>query len=386
MSFDEAYANTVHDEFRAAPGNGVSGVAAHVAASETTPATRTRTIALVASGGIACAVVGALLGGLGGEFGISPASAHALNSSSETVPLSSVADAAFLSHAAAAAPSLASGISIGSLTNTVTGGTTHAPGSVTSTLASTLGGLLGGTSPFIPPAVDPSAPMTGSPVTTTSGSTTPSVGAAVSTVTLGLNEVLGNLTKALAAVVSLPSDPGAGITNVVADLNSTLGDITDTLTNLTTDLPLPSGLLGGLPIVSALAPSAGPLKTTASSGASVPSSLKALAPVVAAVNGLIPSTGSGTPSLPSLPTVPLPGLTSGSSAPLPSLPTTSTLSLPDLPGLNLSTAPTSSSGTSGGVTIPVPLPSGVNLSVHPVIGPISVGVTVGSSGITVSAG
>ncbi|HEX3795571.1 MAG TPA: hypothetical protein VHV57_13845 [Acidimicrobiales bacterium] len=382
MSFDEAYANMVHDEFRAAPGNGVSGGAAHAAPSEAVQATRTRTIALVASGGIACAVVGALLGGLGGEFGISPASAHALNSSSETVPLSSVANAAFVSHAAAAAPALASGISIGSLTNGVTGGTTHGSGSVASTLASAVGGLLGGTSPFIPPAVDPAAPMTGDPVTTTSGSNTPSVQAAVSDVTLGLNQVLGNLTKALAAVVSMPSNPAAGITDVVSTLSDTLGDITNTLSNLTTDLPTPSGLnLGSLPIVSALAP--GTAKAPAASGAGVPSGLKALAPVVAAVNGLIPSTGSGTPSLPSLPTVPLPGLSTAST---PSLPTTSTLALPDLPPLNLPTLPGSSSGTSGGVTIPVPLPSGVNLSVHPTIGPISVGVTIGSSGITVSAG
>jgi hypothetical protein len=385
MSFDEAYANMVHDEFRAAPGNGVVGVAEHTAPSSA-QGSRTRTIALVASGGIACAVVGALLGGLGGEFGISPASAHALNASSETVPLSSVADAAFHSHAAAAAPALANGVSIGTLTNTVTGGGTHGT-SVATTIASAVGGLLGGSSPFIPPSVNTLTPLTGDPVTSSSGGSTAPTGA-VNDVEFGLTAVLGNLTKALQAITTLPSDPSGSIDAVVLNLSDTLGDVTSTLTHLSTDLPstLPS-TLGTLPVLSTLAPvlSAGTDKTSSSGGSTVPSSLKALAPVVAAVNGLIPSTGSSSPGLPALPTIPLPGL---SSVTTPSLPTSSTLSLPDLPSLNLPTLPTSSTGTGGGVTIPVPLPlpSGVNLGVNPTIGPISVGVSVSSAGITVSTG
>ena len=45
---------------------------------------RYRTAAVVGAGGVACAAVGALLGGLGGSFSTAPAAAHPLASSATT--------------------------------------------------------------------------------------------------------------------------------------------------------------------------------------------------------------------------------------------------------------------------------------------------------------
>src|ERR1700722_10130809 len=97
MSFDELYDEMVHDEFRPAAKAATSRRGAHAAP----PPSRTRTITMIATGGVACAVVGALLGGLGGEFGVSPATAHAIGTT-HYVPLGSTSGVAFIKRAPAA--------------------------------------------------------------------------------------------------------------------------------------------------------------------------------------------------------------------------------------------------------------------------------------------
>ena len=55
---------------------------------------RYRTAALVGAGGLACAAVGGLLGGVGGYFNISPAEAHPVASAAQDLPLATAADQA----------------------------------------------------------------------------------------------------------------------------------------------------------------------------------------------------------------------------------------------------------------------------------------------------
>jgi hypothetical protein len=78
MSFDEMYDELVHAEFLAGAVNAPPRRGAHAALKATMSASRLRSIILVTSGGLAFAALGSFLGGLGGEFAVTPAGAHAL--------------------------------------------------------------------------------------------------------------------------------------------------------------------------------------------------------------------------------------------------------------------------------------------------------------------
>ena len=91
MSFDEMYDEMLHDEFRSGSSRG-----AHAAKGPVTGLARFRTVGLVGAGGLACATAGAFLGGLGGYFTLSPASAHSITSSSEQVSLAAAANANYV--------------------------------------------------------------------------------------------------------------------------------------------------------------------------------------------------------------------------------------------------------------------------------------------------
>ncbi len=85
MSFDEMYDETVHAEFLSgAVDDPAHGADAAARAIFGTP--RRRSIAVIASGGLAFAALGAFLGGLGSDVAVSPAAAHPLTTSHLSLP------------------------------------------------------------------------------------------------------------------------------------------------------------------------------------------------------------------------------------------------------------------------------------------------------------
>jgi len=362
MSFDEMYDEMMHEEFRASAPGGSSSLRGLA---------RYRTTALISAGGLACAAAGAFLGGLGGYFPVSPSSASPLTSSSEQVPLAAASNASYHPQRAASATRAASSAPSHSAN--------VARDSGTATFAVAPGPRLNGAAPLTGPSVSPPAttPPAGStpPVTTTPPGNAPQGGQII---TASLNEILGNLTGALKGVLALPAAPSAAsLSAVVTPLSGIVSDMTGTLSNLGSLIPL-SGA-GSLPVVSTLAPSNG---SAASSRSGPSSAASALAPVLNSVAASLGgSTGSGLPSIPSLP---LTGV--GGSAPaVPSLPvTTPSGSLPTLPVITVPPLPVGTTGGSGTcVTVPVPALPLPSIPLH--LGPVSVGVNTSgdSSGATV---
>ena len=86
MSFDEMYDETVHAEFLSGAVNDTPRHGADAAARAIFGTPRRRSIAVIASGGLAFAALGAFLGGLGSDVAVSPAAAHPLTTSHLSVP------------------------------------------------------------------------------------------------------------------------------------------------------------------------------------------------------------------------------------------------------------------------------------------------------------
>ncbi|HVA05868.1 MAG TPA: hypothetical protein VNG12_03910 [Acidimicrobiales bacterium] len=393
MSFDELYDGMLHNEFRSGPEAASAPHARHAASRNPS---RSRTVALVASGGAACAVVGALLGGLGSEFGVTPATAHSLNSSSQFVPLSTLASTAFRVPTVAALASLAKPAAKSSTVTLTSGG-----GNGVTTIPTSLSGEVQSVG-----TVTTASPVT--PITGTGGSGLPAGGGSngsaggttaptnstpTQVLTTGLTGVLSNLTLALGGLVGVPSNPSAGLTPVINPLASALADLSNTLTGLIAVLPVPVAT-PGLPVIATAAhapavttgspsvyapgaPAAGATKGVSALAGPLLNSVTAPASsVVAPVVSALGSAGNG---LPSLPTVPLPSL---GGAPVPSLPVSTapvagapapTLPTVDLPVIPASTTtPTCVSTPS--VAVPTPtIGTKVNL------GGVSVGVQIGGT-------
>jgi hypothetical protein len=91
MSFEEMYDETVHAEFLSGAVNGTPRHGADAAARAIFGTPRRRSIAVIASGGLAFAALGAFLGGLGSDVAVSPAAAHPLTTSQRSVPPGSAA-------------------------------------------------------------------------------------------------------------------------------------------------------------------------------------------------------------------------------------------------------------------------------------------------------
>jgi hypothetical protein len=382
MGFDELYDNMLHHEFRTPSDD--QAVEAESGGSWTNPS-RSRTAALVASGGLACAVVGALLGGLGSEFGVSPAAAHSLKSSSDFVPLTTLANAAF-SVPRVAAPALP---------KAQAASFSHTQGNGVTTLPTNLGGVVKGITALEPatPVLDSStapAGITAAPAINQAGATTAAAPKTASGIlTSGLDGVLSDLTASLSGLTVLPSDPAAGLTDTVGPLVGVLSDLSSTLTNLISILPAPTTVTTpSLPVVVAAAPAAPTDAPAVSAPVRATSALPK--PVAAVVTPLLnavatapsssdaatdPTAGTG---LPSLPTVPLPVL---GGTPLPSLPVLApTTAAPTLPTIDLPVLPAAAGSTPTCVTtpaLPLPLPTGVSGGLS--LGSISVGVSVGDS-------
>jgi hypothetical protein len=91
MSFDEMYDQPVHAEFLSGAVNGPLRRGADAAGRAIFGTPRLRSIAVIASGGLAFAALGAFLGGLGSDVAVSPAAAHPLTTSHLSAPRGSAA-------------------------------------------------------------------------------------------------------------------------------------------------------------------------------------------------------------------------------------------------------------------------------------------------------
>jgi hypothetical protein len=91
MSFEEMYDETVHAVFLSGAVNDTPRHGADAAARAIFGTPRLRSIAVIASGGLAFAALGAFLGGLGSDVAVSPAAAHPLTTSHRSVPPGSAA-------------------------------------------------------------------------------------------------------------------------------------------------------------------------------------------------------------------------------------------------------------------------------------------------------
>ena len=122
MSFDEMYDEMLHDEFRS---RGKHAAPEAVAEEHEGPRglSRFRTAAAVGAGGLACAAVGAFLGGLGGYFTVNPAAAHSLASSTaQEQPLAAAVNQAYRSSPSLSGSAAVAAASFSSLSGSLTQG------------------------------------------------------------------------------------------------------------------------------------------------------------------------------------------------------------------------------------------------------------------------
>jgi hypothetical protein len=367
---------------------------------------RYRNAAMVGAGGLACAAVGAFLGGLGGYFTIAPAAAHPLASSVSpdgTPSANGTNGGAATSGTEAVVTAVLTSLS-GSLTQNAAPlqWLTSQSGSLPESTAATFTDLPGGG--------------------TTGGGSGDDAGAGAAptgsvcavTTDLGLGCVLGSVTTALGNVGTLPSDPTEELSSLVPTLDGVVTDVSGTLANLSSllpisSLPLPAGGLPalGLPAIAGV-PGLGGLGGLGALGSGLSGQsgvtgtllsgtvTSLLDGVTSAVAGSTGSGGSGATST-SLPSLPLGGSGSGSLVPgLPSLPvtasaggkaSTSSGSASGRASTGSTTTSTSSTTTTTTTTpttttVTVPIPSlPVPVSAPPVtVGGISVGVSTGGSG------
>ena len=397
MSFDEMYDEMLHGEFSSRgqhQANAVEPVQSysrgrHAATERPRGFQRYRTAGLVGAGGLACAAAGALLGGLGGYFSISPAAAHQVGAATITqdLPLAqAVTNAAHSTTSGAKGTSALEAASFSKVSGSLTQGiapfatltslplqnlpVTGIPG-----LYSGSGGTGIGTGVVPSGTVGGTNTPSGAPAGCTSGSNA-----------LGLTCMLASLPGALSSLGSV-GDPG-GLLNSLPQLGGLVTDLQG-LTQLLpiASLPLPTG--GVVPTTLLAGPSNGsapssPVNVGGILGGTSSNPVSALAPVLNTVGTVASGLGTTTPSLP----VPLP--TPGSTTPglpvgLPSLP----LPLPSVPSVPVVSTPSNGS-SSGSTTINVPVPVPVPLplpATQPIsIGGLSVGIsTSGSnSGLTLT--
>ena len=191
----------IHDEFDVQPLRAAAGEAP-VGNDGPRGLARYRNAVMVGAGGLACAGVGAFLGGLGGYFTVNPAAARSLVSS--TAPDQQLAAAANQAQQEAG--------SAGGTQAVVTAALTSLSGSLTQN-AAPLQWLTAQPGSLPVTAVGSGAGLPGAGPAGTGGTSGPGTGSGTgsgctaTTTDLGLGCVLGSLTTALGNVGSLPSDP-----------------------------------------------------------------------------------------------------------------------------------------------------------------------------------
>ena len=355
MSFDEMNDEMLHDEFRsrgASRGKHAAPETAGEGYEGPRGLSRYRNAAMVGAGGLACAAVGAFLGGLGGYFTVNPAAAHTVASSSTPdQPLAAVVNQAYRASA------LQSGSAAGRV----------------------LLVALGRPDPGHRALPDALVPLAGEPPRAcapsgrcgvdgrqwlgryrrhrggagTGGGTGTGSGCAANQSDLGLGCILDTLTGLLGDLGSLQGEPTGALNGLMPTLSSVVADVTGMLSNLgsllpTSSLPVPTA---GLP-TTGLGPVTGSVPASNGGRTQVPGpGVSALNPVL---NGIAAAVGgSSGPSEP-------PSRRCRCRRPaarrltLPGLPiTTPGGSLPAPPTVGTPSAPS----TGGGTNTNIPLPS-----------------------------
>lgn len=317
MKRREVIAEMVHEEFRPSPSPPVAAAplparraqarhGAHAATESPTKWTGRRAFAVVASGGLACAVAGALMGGLGGSFSVTPAPAQTVQTSGEAT-LGSSGQTAKQTDAGPAQPGRTTA-AIRRATNpstpsTARGGRSAGVGRQTSVSPSTSG---------------KSEQVSRGGAGGATGSAQPDPAAAAPDPT-GLTNVLANvialLTGGLAPTGSLP-----GVSGVVAPVQTTVTGVADALSKgLPGSLTLPQAGTAPAPLGSTGSSRSG---TGTGSASTTTTTTSSSSPSVAlpAVPDTVPTlpTGVATPA-PPLPCVGLPGISIAGLTPTTSL-------------------------------------------------------------------
>lgn len=246
MSFDEMYDQSVHAEFLSGavddPAHGADAAARTIFG---TP--RFRSIAVITSGGLAFAALGAFMGGLGSDVAVSPAAAHSLTTSHESAPLGSVGSA---SPGPTNPPFRFGTLALGPAdSGAVTPSTTNdgSPMGSASAPVTTVGGGAGGGGPL--------------PAGVVGGITTPAVPlpfALSPPVTqivsqLGLSGAVAGLGQTVTGIASSVPAPNSGLATVTTPLTGVVTNATSSLTSSLTGTSgsggsLGSGSSGGAPI------------------------------------------------------------------------------------------------------------------------------------------
>jgi hypothetical protein len=224
MSFEEMYDETVHAEFLSGAVNDTPSQGANAAARAIFGTPGLRSIAVIASGGLAFAALGAFLGGLGSDVAVSTAAANPLTTSHRNVPPGSAAfgpanppfRAGTLAQAVVAAGSGA-----------VTPSTSNdgSPVGAASAPVTTAGGWSIGGVPPPPPVTDgPTIPAAPLPI---------AAPAPVSQIVsqLGLSGAVAGLGQTVTGIASSIPAPNSGLAAVTAPLTGVVSNLTSSLTS-----------------------------------------------------------------------------------------------------------------------------------------------------------
>jgi hypothetical protein len=255
MSFDEMYDELLHAEFLPDAVHDPAHQGADAAAGAIFGTSRFRSIALITSGGLAFAALGAFLGGLGSNFAVSPAAAHPLTTSHRSVPLAAASAPVNRSfRAGTLAPTV---VPAGS--GAVTPSTTNdnSPVGAASAPVTTIVGDRGG-------APRPASVTGGIPIPTVPlpiAAPPPVTQLGLSGAVAGLGQTVTGIASSVPGPSSVPA-PSSGLAAVTTPLTGVVNDVTSSLAGTggsggggaapscvsTPALPIPTGGGLGLPI------------------------------------------------------------------------------------------------------------------------------------------
>jgi|GEM_PF-2540937 hypothetical protein len=243
MSSDEMYDETVHAEFLPGAVDGPPRHGADAAARAIFGTPRLRSIAVIASGGLAFAALGAFLGGLGSDVAVSPAAAHPLTTSHLSLPPGNGAPGP-------ANPPFRAGTLAQALLPAGSGALTpstsndSSPAGAASAPVTTVGGGSSGGGP-LPPGVIDGATIPAVPLQIAAP---PPVAQIVSQ--LGLSGAVAGLGQTVTGIASSVPAPNSGLAAVTTPLTGVVTNLTSGLASSLTGTSGSggSGSSGGAPI------------------------------------------------------------------------------------------------------------------------------------------
>jgi hypothetical protein len=222
MSFDEMYDETVHAEFLSGAVNDTPRHGADAAARAIFGTPRRRSIAVIASGGLAFAALGAFLGGLGSDVAVSPAAAHPLTTSHLSVPPGSALGPA--NPPFRASTLLQAVVPAGSGAVTPSTSNDGSPVGAASAPVTSVGGGSSGGAPLPSPVTDgPTIPAM--PLPTDAPAPAPQI---VSQ--LGLSSAVAGLGQTVTGIASSIPAPNSGLAAVTTPLTGVVTNLTSSLT------------------------------------------------------------------------------------------------------------------------------------------------------------